>query len=229
MQPTYLPWLGYFGLMQSVDLFIFLDSVQFARRSWQQRNQIKTADGQDWMTVPVLSKGKRDQLISDVEIDRSRDFPRRHKMSLELNYKKAPYFDLYMPQLQSLLSEDPRYLVELTVGLIAWVKDSLGITTPVCRSSEFRAVGANAELLASLCAQVGVTKYISPPGSREYLDKSDAFAKCGIPLQYFNFAHPQYSQRFGDFLPYMSIVDLLFNCGPDSMAIIKRGVGSHND
>lgn len=223
MQPTYLPWIGYFGLMKSVDLFILLDSVQFTRRSWQQRNQIKTANGPIWLTVPVLSKGKRDQLITEVEIDRSRDFPQSHQKALELNYKKAPHFDAYAPQLLSLLGTDNRYLTDLTIGLIAWIRDALGITTPIRRSSEFEQAGTKADLLASLCDQVGASEYISPPGSKDYLDESDAFARRGMPLRYFNFTHPEYSQRFGDFLPHMSVIDLLFNCGPESMLLIEKG------
>ena len=223
MQPTYLPWLGYFGLMKSVDLFILLDSVQFSRRSWQQRNQIKTASGPIWLTVPVLSKGKRHQLITEVEIDLSRDFPQSHQKALELNYKKAPYFDAYMPQLLSVLGADNRNLSDLTIGLIICLRDALGIATSMRRSSEFEAVGANAELLASICEEVGATEYISPPGSKDYLEKSDAFAKRGIPLGYFNFTHPEYPQQLGDFVPSMSVVDLLFNCGSASLQFIEKG------
>lgn len=225
MQPTYLPWLGYFGLMKSVDLFILLDSVQFARRSWQQRNQIKTANGPIWLTVPVLSKGKRDQLITEVEIDRSRDFPQSHQKTLELNYKKAPHFDAYAPRLLSLLEDHNHQLIDLTIGVIACLRDALGIATPIRRSSEFDVPGTKAELLASLCDQVGATEYISPPGSMDYLEESDAFARRGIPLRYFSFTHPEYPQRFGGFLPYMSVIDLLFNCGPDSLSMIEKGSG----
>lgn len=223
MQPTYLPWIGYFGLMKSVDLFIFLDSVQFTRRSWQQRNQIKTANGPIWLTVPVLSKGKRDQLITDVEIDRSRDFPQSHQRALELNYKKSPHFDTYAPQLLSLIGANNRNLTDLTISTIAWLASTLGITTPIRRSSEFEVAGTKAELLASLCDQVGATEYISPPGSKDYLDESDAFTRRGLPLRYFNFTNPEYPQQFGDFLPYMSVVDLLFNCGPESLTLIEKG------
>lgn len=223
MQPTYLPWIGYFGLMKAVDLFILLDSAQFARRSWQQRNQIKTANGPIWLTVPVLSKGRRDQLITEVEIDRSRDFPQSHQKALELNYKKAPHFDACAPQLLSLLAADNRLLTDSTISVIAWLRDALGITTPIRRTSEFEVTGAKAELLASICEQVGATEYISPPGSKDYLEETDAFARRGIPLRYFNFAHPEYPQRFGGFLPYMSVVDLLFNCGPESLPMIEKG------
>jgi hypothetical protein len=223
MQPTYLPWLGYFGLMQSVDLFILLDSVQFSRRSWQQRNQIKTASGPIWLTVPVLSKGNRDKLITEIEIDHSRDFLQSHQKALELNYKKAPHFSTYMPQLLSVLSADNSNLSDLTIDLIICLRDVLGIQTPILRSSEFEADGTNAELLASICEEVGATQYISPPGSKDYLEKSDAFTKRGIPLHYFNFSHPEYPQQFGDFVHYMSVIDLLFNCGPASLQFIEKG------
>jgi|SRR5688500_12466316 len=223
MQPTYLPWLGYFGLMQSVDLFILLDSVQFARRSWQQRNQIKTVNGPLWLSVPVLSKGRRGQLISEVEIDRSRDFARRHQRALETNYGGALYFEALSPQLFAVLCSDNRYLAELTINLTIWIRDTLGIGTPVRLASEFEGVGAKADLLGSLCDQAGATEYISPAGSRQYLDESDAFSKRGMPLRYFKFIHPEYSQRFGDFLPNMSVIDLIFNCGPESLSLIKKG------
>ena len=223
MQPTYLPWSGYFGLMRSVDLFILLDSVQFARRSWQQRNQIKTANGPIWLTVPVLSKGKRDQTIADVEIDPTRDFPESHLRAVELSYTKAPHFPDYRDQFADLLRGEHRRLVDCTVGVILWIRERLGITTPLRRSSEFSVSGAKSELLVSLCEAVGATEYVSPPGSKDYLDQTDIFVHRGLPLRYFHFAHPEYPQRFGAFVPYMSVVDLLFNCGPDSLAVIERG------
>lgn len=223
MQPTYLPWIGYFGLMKSVDLFILLDSVQYARRSWQQRNQIKTPNGPLWLTVPVLSKGKRHQLITEVEIDHSHDFLRNHEKSIELNYKKAPSFDSYASLLLPLISTDKRYLTDLTIPMIVSLRDALGIVTTIRRSSEFETVGSKAELLVSLCKQVGATEYVSPPGSKGYLDESDVFAKSGIPLRYFNFTHPVYPQTYGDFLPYMSAVDMIFNCGQESLPVIEKG------
>ena len=223
MQPTYLPWIGYFGMMQSVDLFILLDSVQFSRRSWQQRNQIKTMGGPAWLTVPVLSKGKRDQLITKIEIDQSRDFLQSHQKTLELNYKKAPHFAAYMPQLLSALGGENHNLLDLTIDVIICLRDALGIKTPILRSSELEADGTNAELLVSICEEVGATHYISPPGSKDYLEKSDAFSRRGIPLHYFNFTHPEYPQQFNDFVSHMSVIDLLFNCGSGSLQLIEEG------
>jgi hypothetical protein len=223
MQPTYLPWVGYFGLMHSVDLFLLLDSVQFARRSWQQRNRIKTANGPIWLTVPVLSRGRRDQRVAEVEIDRSRDFPRGHVTALELSYRKAPSYAAQAPALLEILGAEHRLLTDLTIGALTLMRDAFGITTPVRRASELAAEGTSAELLANLCMQVGATEYVSPPGSAEYLDASDAFQRAGIPYRYFEFAHPVYPQRFGEFLPFMSAVDLLFNCGPDALGLIDSG------
>lgn len=225
MQPTYLPWLGYFGLMNSVDLFIFLDTVQFTKRSWQQRNQIKTAAGASWLTIPVLSKGKRDQLITDVDIDRTRDFPQSHVRAIELNYKKAAHFGEHFVSVTEFLGGGEAGLAALTTHAILSMKDTLGITTAVKRSSDFKGVGSKADLLASICEEVRATEYISPPGSREYLDESDAFSKRGIAVKYFEYKHPEYQQCFGPFLPYMSVIDLLMNCGPASLGIIESGCG----
>jgi hypothetical protein len=221
MQPTYLPWSGYFGLMQSVDVFVLLDSVQFARRSWQQRNQIKTANGAQWLSVPVQSKGKREQLICEVELDKSSGFPATHRRSIEMSYAKTPHFKQYADTLLPLLDNGSPMLADLTIGLILQMKAQLGITTRVLRSSELDGSGAKADLLASLCKQIGAATYVSPPGSKDYLDESDAFENIGVPVQYFEFKHPEYPQPFGEFLPYMSIIDMLFNCGEHSSALIQ--------
>lgn len=223
MQPTYLPWLGYFALMRSVDLFVFLDSVQYTRRSWQQRNQIKTPTGAAWLTVPVLSKGKRDQRIDEVEIDKTRDFPESHARALELNYSRTPHYAEHAPGVAALLRTDDILLANLNIRLIESIATVLGISTPVRRSSELSTSGTKADLLASICDQVGATEYISPPGSKEYLDASEAFATRGIAVRYFQYTPVEYPQSFGVFLPYMSVVDALFNCGRQTRFLIDDG------
>lgn len=225
MQPTYLPWIGYFGMIDRVNTFVFLDSVQYAKRSWQQRNQIKTANGPIWLTVPVISKGRGQQLISDVEIDVSRNFQDSHIASLEHNYRKAPYYSNYSDELFSLLGKGHAHLSELTIELIAWFCEALGISTSLMHSSAMENAGTRAELLAMLCEQVDASEYISAPGSREYLEESDAFSRRGIKINYNDYEHPEYPQLYGEFTPYMSIVDLLFNMGPESLATIRKGYG----
>lgn len=222
MQPTYLPWSGYFGLMQAVDVFVLLDSVQFAKRTWQQRNQIKTAHGAQWLSVPVLSKGKREQRICDVEIDKNSRFSVKHMKSIEMSYSKTPYFGKYAGTFLPLLAHSSPMLADLTIDLILYLKAQLGIETRLQRASELNGNGTKADLLASLCSQIGATSYISPPGSKEYLDESCAFEKIGVSVQYYSFTHPEYPQPFGEFLPYMSIIDMLFNCGDRSALMIEQ-------
>lgn len=222
MQPTYLPWSGYFGLMQAVDVFVFLDSVQFARRSWQQRNQIKTARGAQWLTVPVTSKGKREQLISEVEVDGSSNFSATHRKTIEANYAKAACFLEFGPGLLDRIERPHTLLADLNIDIIEYCRSLLGIETPLLRSSEMKGSGAKADLLASLCKEVGATEYVSVLGSKDYLDESSAFADIGVPVRYFNYHHPEHPQLFGDFLPYMSVIDMLFNCGAHSAGLIRN-------
>jgi len=221
MQPTYLPWCGYFGLIQSVDLFVLLDSVQFSRRSWQQRNQIKTPNGAQWVSVPVISKGKRDQLICDVEIDASASFANAHRRSIELSYSNTQFFEKYADTLLPLMDYPSPKLADFTISFIEKLKGLIDISTPLIRSSELHGSGVKADLLASLCKEVGATSYVSPPGSKEYLDASNAFKNIGLPVNYFEFKHPEYPQMYGEFLPYMSIIDMLFNCGEQSSTLIR--------
>jgi hypothetical protein len=223
MQPTYLPWSGYFGLIEYVDEFVLLDTVQFAKRSWQQRNQIKAANGPMWLTVPVISKGLQNQKICDVKIDTARDFPNSHIRSIELNFSKAPYFNEYAPSLIKLLETGYDKLSTLTLELITWLCQSLEITTPLILASQLDAEGARAELLASICQKIRASTYMSPPGSKIYLDDSNALENRNIDLSYFKYEHPSYPQLYGDFIPNMSIIDLLFNSGPESKSTLLSG------
>lgn len=223
MQPTYLPWIGYFGMIDQVDIFIIFDSVQFSKRSWQQRNQIKTASGPIWLTVPVASKGKHGQLINKVEIDIIRNYHTAHIASLKNNYSKAPYFSEYSPELFFLLEKRHMLISELTTELIVWFCKMLGIKTKIKYSGQMENTGTKADLLAMLCEQVDATEYFSAQGSREYLEDSDAFDKRSIPIKYNEYDHPEYPQLFGKFVPYMSIIDLLFNVGPESLSVIRQG------
>ena len=211
MQPTYLPWIGYFALMKSVDVFIILDSVQFSKRSWQQRNQIKTESGPKWLTVPVISKGKREQLISDVEIDYSGKFPESHINLIKQSYRKSKFFNYYSEDFFSILRKKHRSLSDLSIDLILLIRGFLGIETTIKYSSEFLTKGSKDELLAELCEYVGATEYISAPGSKVYLDESESFTKRNIPVKYFNYEHINYPQLHGEFVQYMSVIDLIFN------------------
>jgi len=217
MQPTYLPWSGYFGLLQSVDLFVYLDDVQFEKRSWQQRNQIKTANGAQWLTVPVLSKGKREQKINEVQIDATSKFSEKHIKSIQHSYRKSPFFHEYSEIIFSAIQKDAGNLAEYNIHIINECKDLLGISTRTVLSSEIKCTGTKSERLASICGEVGATEYISPPGSKNYLEQSNSFDHIGVEVKYFKYNHPKYKQLHGDFLENMSIVDFLMNCGGRSI------------
>jgi hypothetical protein len=223
MQPTYLPWLGYIALMDRVDVFVYLDSVPFDRRSWQQRNRIRSAAGIQTLTVPVFKKGMRGQKIAEVRINRDFGFPEKHIRSIEAAYAKAPFFDRYAPELFERLRRPHEFLADLTIGLIDWIAATLGIETKRLRSSTLEATGAKADLLADICTRLGAMRYVSPIGSKDYLSASDAFDRIGVPVVYNEYAHPTYPQIHGAFEPYLSVIDLLFNAGPDSLEIIRRG------
>ena len=223
MQPTYLPWIGYFGMIDRADVFVFLDTVQFARRSWQQRNRIKTANGPQMLTVPVHKKGARDQKIAEVQIDSESHFAEKHIRAIEHALSKAPYFKDYAADLFALLQTDNPNLAELNISLITWLSDALGISSRFLRSSAIEASGAKADLLANICEALGGEVYISAPGSREYIESSDAFSTHGIEVAYHHYEHPVYPQLYGDFEPYLSTIDLLFNVGPQSLERIRSG------
>jgi hypothetical protein len=168
-QPAYLPWLGYFDLIDQVNTFVLLDDVQFEKQSWQQRNRIKTPTGLQWLTVPVLFSGRFGQLINQVEI-RDLEFSRNHLRAIELNYRRAPFFDQYFEGLSSLLDCAQRaLLVDLNVRLIEWFMNTLGIQTRLVLSSALGQPGKRTERLANICGSLGATRYLSPLGSAAYL------------------------------------------------------------
>ena len=225
MQPTFLPWLGYFALLNRVDEFIFFDHVQFEKRSWQQRNKIRTHDGEMWLSVPVLTKGKREQSIKDVEImyDGTRNPLAKLISSVEVNYKKSPFYNYYADELNYIFIQEPKNINDLNQDIICWVCQKLEIKTPCIRSSNLNVSGTKADLLVDICQERNATHYMSPPGSKVYLDESSVFKVAGIPISYFDYQHPEYTQLHGGFLPYMCILDLLFNHGPKSAQIIGSG------
>jgi hypothetical protein len=225
MQPTYLPWLGYFDLLDQVDKFVLLDTVQFEGRSWQQRNRIKTPAGLLWLTVPVAARGRHGLRIVDVEIKEA-NFWRDHLRTVELNYRRAPFFDRYYPALNELLrsaSSGPR-LAELNIGLLRWLAEALGIETPIVRSSELAVDGKRTHLLAEICSLSGATTYVSPLGSADYLlNELPILTERGVNVVFQHYEHPTYRQLFPPFLAHASVLDLLFNEGENALKIIRSG------
>lgn len=222
MQPTYLPWHGYFELINSVETFVFLDSVQFSKRSWQQRNLIKTPQGLSWLTVPVITKGKRSQLIADTLIDKESNFIVKHIKTIEKNYARASFFENESKLLFESMSSNYENISDLNINLILNICSRLNIRTNFIKSSTLNHSGIKSDLLASICTILGASEYISTPGSKVYLEESDSFKKINLPIRYFEYSKPIYKQLWGNFLPNLSIVDMLLNCGDQTNLLIKN-------
>lgn len=229
MQPTYLPWLGYFDLIDQVDKFVFLDDVQLAKRSWQTRNRIKTAQGELFLTIPVKKTNKRDEtLICDTVISEDEPWKKRHVRSIELAYKKAPYFDLALPFIKKIIFNEEKKLADYNIYIIEKIAAKLCLKTDFIRSSGLKGIiGKKDARLVSICKHIGCDEYVAVQGSAAYIEKESPggdFTKNNLKFFYHSYEHPIYDQINGNFISSMSVVDLFFNHGFDAgLAIIKKG------
>ncbi len=216
VQSNYIPWKGYFDMIAAVDEFILFDDMQYTRRDWRNRNQIKTPQGVQWLTVPVRVKGKYHQTIRETEVDGD-DWAPAHWKALVQNYRRAPHFGEIEQWLEPLyLVARHTYLSALNRQMIEAVCAYLGIGTVISHSWDYELTEGKTERLADLCAQAGGTEYISGPAARDYIDEA-VFAGRGIDLTWFDYAgYSGYPQLWGEFVHGVSILDLLFNCGRDA-------------
>lgn len=220
LQPGYLPWLGYFDQMRRADVFIHYDDVRFDKNGWRNRNRIKTQSGPQWLSVPVRHG---DHTINQVQIDQSRPWPRKHMESLRQAYGAAPYAARYLPELAEILVETQwSSLVELDLCLIERMCGWVGLRRPTLLSSQLGIGGERSERLLNLCRHVGATTYLSGDAASAYLDM-DLFHRAGIRVEWQTYRHPIYPQLHGDFVPYLSALDLILNVGPDSLDVIASG------
>jgi hypothetical protein len=218
LQPSYIPWRGYFDIVRKVDLFVFYDDVQYDKHGWRNRNRVKTAAGPKWLTVPVFKQGAVSEgiPIHDIEIRWDPDWSESHRGVLRESYRKSPHFDRYFPIFAEALAARPRRLVDLTIPLTERLAAELGIrNTRFRRSSEFVLGGRKTDRLLDLLSQLGATHYLSGPSARDYLDEA-AFTAAGIGLEYMEYSYPEYPQLHPPFEPAVSILDLLFMTGDDA-------------
>lgn len=217
MQPTYLPYLGYFQLMAASYVFVFLDDVQFARRSWQSRNRILTAQGELMLTVPV-KKHDRDTPIHAIEIDDSQPWRDKHLAAMRHAYGKRPFFEEGWAFVsEQLARERDGKLADLTCGTAVAAAAKLDIHTRFVRASTLNADGARSEHLLNLCRAVEAEAYVSPMGSAGYMEEDGVFRDAGFPARFQAFQPEEYPQGPRPFTPYMSFVDALMNVGWDGM------------
>lgn len=212
LQSNYIPWKGYFDMIAAVDEFIIYDDMQYTKNDWRNRNRIKTPNGLEWLTIPTGQNINR--RIRDVELAPG-NWQAKHWKSLMANYAKAPCWHEVARWLQPLyLDHQHRNLSELNVLLIQAVCDYLGITTRISRSWDYTLGEGKTERLVDLCRQAGATHYVSGPAARDYIDERQ-FADNAITLSWFDYdGYPTYPQQWGEFSHAVSILDLLFNCGP---------------
>ncbi|MDW8206710.1 MAG: WbqC family protein [Chloroherpetonaceae bacterium] len=222
MQPTYLPWMGYFDLIAQSDVFVLLDTVQFEKQSWQQRNRIKTAQGALWLTVPVLRR--LESRIHEVQIDPRADLLRKHWGTIEMAYRSTPHFATFAPALRALYEREWTYLAELNCAFIQVLCDLLGVQATLVRASQLPPLPGKREgLIIALCQYFGASEFLSAAGARDYLCDETPFVEAGITLRFHHYCHPVYPQKYGEFMPYLSVIDLLFNAGNQSLNVILSG------
>lgn len=215
LQSNYIPWKGYFDMIASVDEFIIYDDVQFTKNDWRNRNLIKTPKGVEWISIPVGKNiGRR---IRDVELPNSL-WQEKHWRTLENNYRRAPFFKEVAARLEPLYRQlQHSYLSALNRELIETVCAYLGINTKISNSWDYLLIEGKTQRLVDLCAQAGGTEYVSGPSAKNYIEEH-LFAERGIKIRWFDYSrYQEYPQLWGAFTHNVSILDLLFNCGKDSM------------
>jgi hypothetical protein len=211
-QPQYLPWPGYFNKILQSDIFVFLDDVQYKKNEWQNRNRIKSANGEVWLTVPVHYKFG--QKINEVEIDNKIFWRKDHLKTISVCYKKAKYFDEFFVYIEKLLSKEYKMLVDVNINSVKMVLSYLGIDKKIVLSSELKVEGEKTTRLVNICKKLNCDTYISGSGAKEYL-VIDEFEKNGIKVIFQEYSTPEYSQLFGEFMPNLSIIDMIFNVGKE--------------
>ncbi|MGM9928068.1 MAG: WbqC family protein [Bacillus sp. (in: firmicutes)] len=220
-QPNYIPWCGYFHKMMSCDLFVILDDVTFSKTAITNKNTIKTSTGPILLSVPLSNKKG---LIKDVTIFEEQHWAKKHWISLQRNYARAPFWKQYEPLFEPIFENPDEKLADFNLRLIEVIRTILEINTPIIRSSEIQeTTGLKGDKIISICKALQATIYLSGTGAKTYNDEKQ-FENNQIQLVYQQFKHPAYPQLWGDFIPNLSILDLLFNCGPKSKELLPKQV-----
>jgi hypothetical protein len=225
-QPLYMPWLGFFHKTMLSDEVCILDNVQFSDGDYIHRNRIKSSSGYKWLTLPVDKKNHFNKSINQIQMIGD-NWAKEHARLLEIFYADAPYFSLYFEELRNIITKkSSNFLVDLDMALILFLFEKLEIETNVVLASTLKAQGKKSELIVSICKELKASTYLSGQNGINYLNVSD-FNDAGIEIEFQNYLHPVYPQLHSGFLPNMSVIDLLFNCGPKSKEIILMGNRIH--
>lgn len=224
LQPSYIPWLGYFDQINNVDTFIFYDDVLYTKNDWRNRNKIKTPHGTIWLTIPVNIKNRITDylLIKDILLI-DRKILKKHLQIIEINYKKSSFFNEIHSVITPLFTLEYTYLSDLSINIIKVISEFLGIKkVRFLKSSDMNIVSKNpTERLINICKSLDATHYITGASAKNYLDET-LFRNENIQLVYQKYMHPTYKQLWGEFVPYLSIIDILYNEGPQSLSILSN-------
>jgi len=218
-QPQYLPWLGYFDKIDKADIFVLLDAVQFKKNEWQNRNKIKTAQGWQWLTVPVMYKYP--QLINEVTINNKVNWQHKQRQAILSNYKKAPHYEMLEGFFENLFASSWQLISRLNIEIVKRLVQILGIDKPLYVASEIGQFPHDPDdRLIAITKHFGADTYLAGSGGREYMDL-EKYDKSGIRVIFQDFKHPVYDQLFGEFEPFMSVIDLIYNHGDMSLMAIR--------
>lgn len=220
-QPGYLPWAGFFKKIESSDFFVFLIDAQYKKNDWQNRNKIRTSEGTMWLTVPV--KSNFGTTLMNTKIDYTSDWVKKHKKSIEIHYSKAKYFEKYWNYFESIFDSKPENLLELNMKFINKIMDILELDTKTILSTELKTSTTGSERILEICKKLGANTYISGLFGKDYLILED-FEENSIQVKFQNFKIQPYRQCYEPSIDTVSVIDLIFNEGPNSGLILKNSL-----
>lgn len=223
LQPNYIPWKGVFDLINKVDVFVFYDDVQYTVKDWRNRNKIKTPNGDIWLTVPVIHKGRRNQLIKDAEIDLTTQWQQSHFKSIKSNYSKSKFYKTYEYLLEEIyIKREWRSISELNIFSTKLIAKALNINVEWHNSSEFNFEGdKNGDKVIKLCKTLDCNYFINGPASKAFMNEK-LFEEENITLEYMSYDYKEYDQLYPPFNHYVTVLDVLFNCGENAKELILK-------
>lgn len=227
-QPVYLPWLGLFHKIALADVFCYFDIAQYQTKDFNNRNKIKNNTGELWLSVPVESKNHFEKSVGNIRIVEGA-WRRKHFKTIQLAYQKAPFFSDYIDGIETIIVKQQfATLSELNLESLRFLLDCLGLNRPILKASDYSFSGVKSDLVLDMCLQLKADVYIFGAQGRDYAEV-DKFRASGVDPYFQEYRHPTYRQLHGDFRPYMSIIDLLFNEGPRSLSILLSGNDTRTD
>lgn len=222
LQSNYIPWKGVFDMMNKVDTFVFFEDVDFTKRDWRIRNKIKTPEGEIWLTIPV-KKASRGTKIYEIQISQEENWQEKHYKTITQYYKKAKYFEEYKWLLDKIYLEKKwENLSEFNIFSNILIAKELGIKTEFINSKDLKTSGTKDDKLIEICEKLEGNYYLSGPAAKDYIN-NEKFKNKNINLAYIKYEYPEYKQLYGEFNHYLSIFDVLFNCGKDAQNYIFTG------